>query len=129
MNRFVIVDGLPFLLANDKTFAVRWDDEGFTVGAEAILTSAPTTTYSELSVKAKCATLDSIGNEQEQVAEGNEEGNEQEQVDFDGMKVAELKAYAEENGIELGEATKKADILDAIRKAVGQDVNADDPNS
>lgn len=128
MNRFVIVDGLPFLLANGKTFAVRWDDKGFTVGAEVKLASAPTVTYSELSVKAKCATLDSIGNEQEQVAGGNEEGNEQEQVDFDGMKVAELKAYAEENGIDLGEATKKADILDAICKAVGQDVNADDPN-
>ena len=127
MNRFVIVDGLPFLLANGKTFAVRWDDKGFTVGAEVKIASVPTTTYSELSVKAKCATLDSIGNEQEQVAEGNKEGNEQEQVDFDGMKVAELKAYAEENGIDLGEATKKADILSAI-KAAGQDVNADDPN-
>lgn len=129
MNRFVIVDGLPFLLANGKTYAVRWDDKGFTVGAEVKMASVPAVAYSELSVKAKCATLDSIGNEQEQVAEGNKEGNEQKQVGFDGMKVAELKAYAEENGIELGEATKKADIIAAIRKAVGQDVNADDSDS
>jgi hypothetical protein len=61
MNRFVIVDGLPFLLANDKTFAVRWDDEGFTVGAEVELASVPAVTHSEVAVKAKCATLDSIG--------------------------------------------------------------------
>ena len=128
MNRYVIVDGLPFLLANGKTYAVRWDDKGFTVGAEVKLASVPAVTHSEIAVKAKCATLDSIGSEQERVEEGNKEGSEQERVDFDGMKVAELKAYAEENGIELGEATKKADILAAI-KAVGQDVNADDSDS
>ena len=33
------------------------------------------------------------------------------------MKVEELKAYAAENGIELGEATKKADIIAAIKAA------------
>lgn len=32
-------------------------------------------------------------------------------------KVAELKAYADENGIDLGEATKKEDILAAITAA------------
>jgi len=32
-------------------------------------------------------------------------------------KVAELKAHAEENGIDLGEATKKEDILTAITAA------------
>ncbi|MFC9786438.1 hypothetical protein [Rhodococcus sp. NPDC127528] len=32
----------------------------------------------------------------------------------DSWKVPELKAYAAEHGIELGEATKKADILAAI---------------
>lgn len=61
MNRFVIVDGLPYLYANGKTYAVRWDDKGFTVGAEVKLASVPSVTYSELSVKAKCAGhLDSI---------------------------------------------------------------------
>lgn len=32
-------------------------------------------------------------------------------------KVAELKAYADENSIDLGEATKKADILDVLADA------------
>lgn len=62
MNRFVIVDGMPFLLANGKTYAVRWDDKGFTVGAEVKLASVPAVTHSEIAVKAKCsANLDSIG--------------------------------------------------------------------
>ena len=63
MNRFVIVDGLPYLYADGKTYSVRWNEEGFTVGAEVKLASVPSVTYSELSVKAKCASLDSIGAE------------------------------------------------------------------
>lgn len=63
MNRFVIVDGLPYLCAgNGKYRAVRWDEEGFTVGAEVKMASAPAETYSELSILAKCdGNLDSIG--------------------------------------------------------------------
>jgi hypothetical protein len=62
--RFVIVDGLPYLFAKGKTYAVRWDKEGFTVGAEVKLASVPDVTFSELSILAKCAgTLDSIGGE------------------------------------------------------------------
>ena len=62
MNRFVIVDGLPYLFADGKTHAVRWDHEGFTVGAEVKLASVPSVTHSELAIKAKCAeNLDSIG--------------------------------------------------------------------
>jgi len=61
MNRYVIVDGLPYLLANGKTYSVRWDEKGFTVGAEVMLASVPARTFSELSVRAKCAGhLDSI---------------------------------------------------------------------
>ena len=40
-----------------------------------------------------------------------------EQVSFEEMTVAELKAYAAANNIDLGEATKKADILAAIQNA------------
>ena len=34
--------------------------------------------------------------------------------DFEKMTVAELKTYAQDNNIDLGEATKKADILKVI---------------
>lgn len=67
MNKFIIVDGLPFLYANGKAFRVRWDDRGFTVGSEVELTSEPAVVYSELSIKAKCANLDSIGSEKKAV--------------------------------------------------------------
>ena len=64
MNRFIIVDGLPYLYDDGKAFAVRWDEKGFTVGAEVKLASVPDVTCSELSVLAKCAgNLDSIGAE------------------------------------------------------------------
>lgn len=55
MNRFIIVDGLPYLYADGKAFAVRWDEKGFTVGAEVELASVPAVTYSEISIMAKCA--------------------------------------------------------------------------
>ena len=61
MNRFIIANGLPYLFANGKIYAVRWDDEGFTVGAEVKLASVPSVTHGELAVKAKCQILDSIG--------------------------------------------------------------------
>lgn len=61
MNDFIIVEGLPYLYANGRAYSIRWDKAGFTVGAEVKLASAPTVTYSELSVTAKCAGhLDSI---------------------------------------------------------------------
>lgn len=62
MNRFVIVDGLPYLYADGKVYAVRWSDAGFTVGQEVKMKSIPTEIHCELSVFAKCAgRLDSIG--------------------------------------------------------------------
>lgn len=33
---------------------------------------------------------------------------------LDGMTVAQLKEFAKENGIDIGDATKKQDIIDAI---------------
>ena len=79
MNRFVIADGLPYLFANGKTFAVRWDAEGFTVGAEVELASAPSLPMSELSVRAKCAVLDSISTPTEQQPEPEAAKSETEQ--------------------------------------------------
>lgn len=47
-----------------------------------------------------------------------------------GMKVDELKAYAAEKGIDLKDATKKADILAAIRAAeADQDATPPDPGN
>ena len=40
-----------------------------------------------------------------------------EEDELDGMTVSELRGYAEINGINLGRLTKKADIIEAIRKA------------
>lgn len=80
MNRFVIVDGLPFLYADGKTFAVRWNEAGFTVGAEVKLKSVPAVTYNELSVKAKCAAcLDSIGANQSEPEQNQSEPDEEPQ--------------------------------------------------
>ena len=112
MNRFIIVDGLPYLYADGKAYAVRWDEEGFTVGAEVELASVPAVTYSELSVVAKCAYLDSIGAAEQ---DGQPEGGETDPLE--AMTVAELKAYAEENGIDIGKAAKKAAIIEAIKAA------------
>ena len=128
MNRFVIVDGLPYLLANGKTYSVRWNEEGFTVGAEVELTSVPTRTYSELSVFAKCADhLDSITAPEATQEEADEptEDTEPEQVEpdeqpeepsaLDKMTVKELKVYADTFNIDIDGLTKKADIIKAIK--------------
>lgn len=128
MNRFVIVDGLPFLLVHGKTYAVRWDHKGFTVGTEVKLASVPVVTYSELSIKAKCAGhLDSITKRKE--PEQREPEQQEQEVDFSDMTVAELKEYAASNGIDLGDARKKADILETIKKANAQDVIDHDSDS
>ena len=41
----------------------------------------------------------------------------EESFNLDGMTVAQLKEFAKENGIEIGVATKKQDIIDAIAAA------------
>ena len=78
MNRFIIVDGLPYLYANGKAYAVRWDEKGFTVGAEVEMASVPSVTYPELSIKAKCAGhLDSIGVEKKPASKGKKKAAEE----------------------------------------------------
>lgn len=131
MNKFIIVDGLPFLLAHGKTFAVRLNEVGFTVGPEVKMASVPAVAYSEVSIRAKCAGhLDSIGQQEaepEQPQEGQQEPEQPQGEALGKMNVAELKAYAEARGIDLGEAKKKADILAAIKTA--QDVNSNDSDT
>lgn len=127
MNRFVIVDGLPYLYADGKTYAVRWDENGFTVGAEVhIFVPSPIFTLSELSVKAKCAgRLDSIAavrdeqqdEQQTRETEADERQDEQQarETELEALTVAELREFAVQRGIALGEAKKKAEILEAIK--------------
>lgn len=139
MNRFIIVDGLPYLYAGGKAYAVRWIDDVFTVGAEVELASVPAVTYSELSIKAKChSCLNSIDipdqqdddgqdepeqaeQQPEQQDEGGQDDSQQDEPEqaelLEKMTVAQLKAYAAENGIDLNGATKKADIIEAIKAA------------
>jgi len=47
----------------------------------------------------------------------NVDGDPLDDDPLDAMKVDELKAYAAANGIDLGKATTKADIRDAIKAA------------
>ena len=64
MQEFIIIDGLPYLYADGKAYAVRWDDEGFTLGEifRSDISPSDFIMLSELSVKAKCqGRLDSIG--------------------------------------------------------------------
>lgn len=133
MNRFIIVDGLPYLYANNSAFAVRWDEAGFTVGDAADVPVIPYPVYSEREVKAKCAVLDSIGaihenqegqesndldktaDQDDQEGHENQEGQEStEGTAFDEMTLAELKDYAKEHDISLNGARSKAAIIEAI---------------
>lgn len=64
MQEFIIIDGLPYLYADGKAYAVRWDDEGFTLGEifREDISPSDFIMLSELSIKAKCqGRLDSIG--------------------------------------------------------------------
>lgn len=116
MMRFVIADGLPFLLHNGKTYAVRWDENGFKVGAEVKLASVPAVTYSELSVKAKIPhSLDSIGKEEQPEQTEQEEEQPEQTPELEEMTLEQLKAFADEQGIKLGSARKKAEIIKAIK--------------
>lgn len=55
--------------------------------------------------------------EPEAEVEGEEEPTEGPSVPDETWKVADLKAFAQDNEVDLGDATKKADILAAIRTA------------
>ena len=120
MMRFVIADGLPYLLHNGKTYAFRVEEKGYTVGAEVKLASVPTQTLSLLSLKAQYPhALDSIGNQEQPEQTEQEEDPSQEQPEqtdnLEEMTLNQLKALAEDTGIKLGNARKKAEIIKAIK--------------
>ena len=102
MNRFIIIDGLPYLYANGNVYAVRWDSEGFTVGEKVDIKTDSPMTFNELSIKAKCTCLDSIGTTQTD-------------IEIDKMNLAELKNFAKAHDIKLNGARSKEDIVKAIK--------------
>lgn len=130
MNKYVIVDGLPYLLANGVTYPVKWDTNGFTVGAAVEMAAVPARTYSELSVRAKCAGhLDSITQpgatqetadqereeEKQESTENTEPAPKREKTALDRMTVRELMVYADTFDIDISGLTRKADILSVIK--------------
>lgn len=88
MQNFIIIDGLPYLYADGKAYAVRWDDEGFTLGEVFREDISPDDfiMLSELSVKAQCQELDSIGKEPEPEPEPNVNANVDPDADADKPK-------------------------------------------
>lgn len=64
----------------------------------------------------------------EQVAAGREvekaAEEQHEEKALDKMKVEELREYAEKHSIDIGEVTKKADIMERILNAIGGGENA-----
>ena len=62
--------------------------------------------------------------------QGETEAAPEKKILLENMKLPELKALAETNGIDLGDATKKADIIACIREFTDDSVeSADDLDS
>ena len=97
-----------------KKFKLRY--EGYTFGAGAEI-DIPETEAKKLIV-ANPEQFEYVPDTPEEAAEKAKiltaDG---ESFNLDGMTVAQLKEFAKENGIEIGEATKKQDIIDAIAAA------------
>lgn len=98
-----------------KKFKLRY--EGYTFGAGAEI-DIPAAEAKKL-VAESPEQFEYVPDTPEEAAEkakilvGDEETGE-ESFNLDGMTVAQLKEFAKENGIDIGEAIKKQDIIDAI---------------
>ena len=58
---------------------------------------------------------DEIKEAEAEIEQDNDEGDE---VSFEEMTVPKLRIYAEQKGIDISEATRKADIIETIRRAL-----------
>jgi hypothetical protein len=76
----------------------------------------PTPEQADRLIKAGCLPESA----RELAAEPVVEEEEDETVDLSKLTVDALKALAEERGVDLGDATKKADIIAAIELAAGE---------
>lgn len=101
-----------------KKFKLRYEGYTFGAGAEIDIPEAEAKNL----VAANPEQFEYVPDTPEEAAEkakiivtDNETGEES--FNLDGMTVAQLKEFAKENNIDIGEATKKQDIIDAIAAA------------
>lgn len=101
-----------------KKFKLRYAGHTFGAGAEIDIPEAE----AKKLVAANPEQFEYVPDTPEEAAEkakiivtDNETGEES--FNLDGMTVAQLKEFAKENNIDIGEATKKQDIIDAIAAA------------
>ena len=101
-----------------KKFKLRYAGHTFCAGAEIDILDAE----AKKLVAANPEQFEYVPDTPEETAEkaktivtDNETGEES--FNLDGMTVAQLKEFAKEKGIDIGEATKKQDIIDAIAAA------------
>ena len=98
-----------------KKFKLRYNGETFGAGAVLDLPAAD----AEALLKANPEQFEYVPDTPEMAAEKakilvTDAETGEEGFNLDGMTVAQLKEFAKENGIDIGEATKKQDIIDAI---------------
>ena len=101
-----------------KKFKLRYEGYTFGAGAEIDIPEAEAKKLVDESPEQfeyVPDTLEEAAEKAKIIVTDNETGEES--FNLDGMTVAQLKEFAKENGIDIGEATKKQDIIDAIAAA------------
>ena len=87
-------------------------------GVERVIDESRWPEYSEKGYikveETKTETAEIEADEEAKLKEDSEPDSENETSDFEKMTIAQLKKYAEENGIDLEGAERKADILRII---------------
>ena len=104
----------PFVTVEDEAIAQYCVDSGF---FEIVKGAAPhEETEAPAELTQETAKPDSALDPQVPDAGVDHDFHEDDE-ELEAMTVAELRAYAETTGVDLGKLTKKADIINAIRKA------------
>lgn len=98
-----------------KKFKLRYEGYTFGAGAEIDIPEAEAkklVAESPEQFEYVPDTLEEAAEKAKIIVTDKETGEEN--FNLDGMTVAQLKEFAKENGIDIGEATKKQDIIDTI---------------
>ena len=101
-----------------KKFELRYEGYTFGAGAEIDIPEAEAkklVAESPEQFEYVPDTLEEAAEKAKIIVTDKETGEES--FNLDGMTVAQLKEFAKENDIDIGEATKKQDIIDAIAAA------------